>query len=339
MPPKKRSSAVSIAPSSKRSKSSISIGSARQAGTRVNSSSSVTGTGTAARAKESDGDVDPLRKEFIELLSKPQYKNGITNTQLKATFPGDLYLRLVPTINSLTREERLNMSKGPSGELMYKLLNEEIASKFAGLDLQTRMVYQVIETSGNKGIWTRDIRTKSNIQQQALNKIFKTLEARKLIKPVKAVNAKSQKRYMLYDLTPSKEVTGGPWYTAELEFDHEFISEMRKFIMHLCRRLNGGKGVTLKQIAEKMKMANVSRVELKLQEVQQLMQTLAFDYMIEQGGFTQDGEVLFIAAKRVTAVCDFKWWGVLCPDFHFRNIRFEDDVVLSAHEPHHHTAS
>ncbi len=31
-------------------------------------------------------------------------------------------------------------------------------------------------------------------------------------------------------------------------------------------------------------------------------------------------------------------WDALSPDFRFRNIRFEDGVVLSAHEPHHHTA-
>ena len=126
---------------------------------------------------------------------------------------------------------------------------------------------------------------------------------------------------------------------TEMEFDHEFISELRTFIMHCVRRINGGKGVTLKEIAEKMKIANVSRVQLSLQEVQQLMQTLAFDYMIEPNGVNQNGEAQFIAAKRLTVPCDFKWWEVLCPDFHFRNIRFEDDVVLTAHEPHHHTAS
>lgn len=31
-------------------------------------------------------------------------------------------------------------------------------------------------------------------------------------------------------------------------------------------------------------------------------------------------------------------WDVLSPDFHFLDIKFEDGVTLSAHEPHHHTA-
>ena len=222
--------------------------------------------------------------------------------------------------------------------MIYKVINAEEASRFDGLDVKARMVYQIIEKSNNKGIWTRDIKNQSKIPQQGLNKIFKALESRKLIKPVKAVNAKSKKCYMLYDLQPSKEVTGGPWYT-EMEFDHAFISILRTFVMNCVRRLNKGKGVTSKEIAGKIKLAKVSRVELNLQEVRQLMQTLAFDYMIEQSGVNQNGEAEFIAAKHVTAGCDFKWWeGVLSPDFHFREIKFEDGVVLSAHEPHYHSS-
>jgi DNA-directed RNA polymerase III subunit RPC6 len=58
-------------------------------------------------------------------------------------------------------------------ELYYTLVSDETAAKWAGLDLTARMVYQVIEKAGNLGIWTKDIRTQTNIQQQALNKIFK----------------------------------------------------------------------------------------------------------------------------------------------------------------------
>jgi DNA-binding MarR family transcriptional regulator len=56
--------------------------------------------------------------------------------------------------------------------------------------------YQSIQRSGVHGAWTKDIRRETNIQNQALNKIFKALEARRLIKPVKSVNAKAKKLYM-----------------------------------------------------------------------------------------------------------------------------------------------
>jgi DNA-directed RNA polymerase III subunit RPC6 len=154
--------------------------------------------------------VSQLREEFVNLLQ--QHKNEITNSKLKDTF-GARYSQLPTIINGFSKEGRLTMMKD-GDELVYRLASAEEASKFSGLDVAARMVYQIIEKAGNKGIWTKDIRVQSNIQQQALNKIFKQLENRQLIKPLKSVAAKAKKLYILYDLTPAKEVTGGPWYTG-----------------------------------------------------------------------------------------------------------------------------
>jgi DNA-directed RNA polymerase III subunit RPC6 len=114
---------------------------------------------------------------------------------------------------------------------------------------------------------------------------------------------------------------------------------MRKFLMQCVLRINAGLGVSIPEIKEKMVQANISRVELSLDDVHQLMQTLAFDHLIDQVGTNTNGEALFAAARRLTPMCEFKWWDATAPDFHFREIRFEDGVTLAAHEPHHHTAS
>jgi len=83
--------------------------------------------------------------------------------------------------------------------------------------------------------------------------------------------------------------------------------------------------------------AKVSRVELSLDELQQLVQTLLYDYVIDEIEPEDGGETLFVASRRVTTMCDFKWWDCLASDFHFRAIQFEDGVTLSPHEPHYHT--
>jgi DNA-directed RNA polymerase III subunit RPC6 len=296
----------------------------------------VSSVATATRTTDADGEESsPLRNEFLHLLSAPQYKGrGIANSALKSHF-GDKYTLLVPIINELTRASRLTMSKA-DGEVYFSVLSAAEASKMQGLDAHSKLVYQVIESAGNKGIWTVDIRVQTNIPQATLTKIFKQLETRKLIKPIKAVTAKTKKLYMLYDLVPAKEITGGPWYT-EGEFDHEFIAELRNFIIMCVRRMNRGQGVSIQQISDKMVQANVSRVQLSLEEVRQLVQTLLHDYVIEERGVTDDGNALFVPAKKISTMCEFGWWDVLCKDFHFRAIRFEDDVVLNAHEPHHHS--
>mmetsp|Transcript_18480 Transcript_18480/g.41072 ORF Transcript_18480/g.41072 Transcript_18480/m.41072 type:complete len:397 (-) Transcript_18480:983-2173(-) len=363
--------------SPKRARTSVAAGATR-AGNTSTSRSGRRSTGTAARVK-ADPDAPPppatgappaanaaetaatttatnLDQEFISMFRNPSLTTPtgqITNTTIQQQFGPHRITALAATINGLTSRGRLTMSRHTTtGELLYNLVSESQAAKFEGLDMSARLVYQIIERAGNMGIWTKDIRTQSNIQQLALNKIFKALESRRLIKPTKSVTAKAKKLYMLFDLMPAKEITGGPWYT-ELEFDHEFISELRHFIMHCVRRLNGGNGVSLREIMDKMTEANVSRVRLSLGEIRQLVRTLVYDYMVEEtapapfaavGGSGRGGggsggreEELYVAARRVSTVCDFKWWDVVDPDFHFRQIKFEDGVTLAAHEPHHHT--
>lgn len=59
--------------------------------------------------------------------------------------------------------------------------------RFKGLTPEDMLLYQTIKQSGTKGIWTRDMKFKTNLQQPQITKIIKTLEGRKLIKAVKSV--------------------------------------------------------------------------------------------------------------------------------------------------------
>ena len=59
-------------------------------------------------------------------------------------------------------------------------------SKMKGFEKEERLVYQIIEDSGNTGIWIRDIRIKSNLPISTIRKSIKALESKKLIKSVKS---------------------------------------------------------------------------------------------------------------------------------------------------------
>lgn len=52
------------------------------------------------------------------------------------------------------------------------------------------------------------------------------------VKEVKSVVHKAKKIYMLACLEPSKEVTGGLWYTEQQEMDHEFIEGIRQQVLN-----------------------------------------------------------------------------------------------------------
>jgi hypothetical protein len=126
----------------------------------------------------------------------------------------------------------------------------------------------------------------------------------------------------------------------DYNFDYEFISALRTFLLHCVSQLNQGKGATLAEIRTKTIQAKVSKIELNVSQIQQVLRTLVYDYVIDEDEAPDgSGEFIYLPAKRVTTMCDFPYWSsdILSPDFHFRNIVFDDGVVLSAHEPHYQT--
>ena len=60
--------------------------------------------------------------------------------------------------------------------------------------MDEKLVFTVIKDAGNKGIWTRDITQRTNVKSQMIAKTLKSLETKKLIKSVAAVNANNKKK-------------------------------------------------------------------------------------------------------------------------------------------------
>ena len=93
-------------------------------------------------------------------------------------------------------------------------MNVECPCRTKGLTSAELLVYQKIQQAGNTGIWTRDIRFNANLPMPKLQKILKTLETRHLVKLVKSSTSGTKRIYMLYELMPSEELTGGQWCAA-----------------------------------------------------------------------------------------------------------------------------
>lgn len=106
--------------------------------------------------------------------------------------------------------------------LLYKIKDPSKVKIAKGSDNEEKIVYSIIEEAGNKGIWIRDIRYKSNLNNTSLTKILKNLEAKKIIKSVKSVAAGKRKVFMLYELQPDRSITGGAWYQDQ-EYEAEFV--------------------------------------------------------------------------------------------------------------------
>jgi DNA-directed RNA polymerase III subunit RPC6 len=62
-------------------------------------------------------------------------------------------------------------------------------------------------------MWTKQIQVRSGIHQNTIDKIYKALEGRNLIKPMKSVSHPQRKMWILAGLVPSEDATGGSWFS------------------------------------------------------------------------------------------------------------------------------
>lgn len=107
-------------------------------------------------------------------------------------------------------------------ELKFQALTTSEANKIISMSDDEAMIYSYIEASGREGIWTKTIKAKTNLHQHVVMRCLKALESQRYIKSIKSVKHPTRKIYMLYNLQPSIDVTGGPWFT-DSELDSEFI--------------------------------------------------------------------------------------------------------------------
>lgn len=146
---------------------------------------------------EADARIMELLKEFPKGITdkimlndmptlKGEIKAKVMNQLLSQVYIDDTHMitGIQPFLFFL--QQKIQLFKTPN-ELIYRLTDKQ-ASKYKGIDNEERVVMRIIEDAGNKGIWARDIRFKSNLNQAALNKVLKSLEGKKHIKSVASVS-------------------------------------------------------------------------------------------------------------------------------------------------------
>ncbi|ODV95880.1 hypothetical protein PACTADRAFT_49320 [Pachysolen tannophilus NRRL Y-2460] len=138
----------------------------------------------------------------------------------KIANPEDLMILAQELIN----KQLLKLVK-QDGVLKFQAVKASEAEKVQKMSKDEAMIYSYIEASGREGIWTKTIKAKTNLHQHVVLRCLKGLENQSYIKSVKSVKYPTRKIYMLYHLTPSIEVTGGPWFT-DSELDTEFIDSL-----------------------------------------------------------------------------------------------------------------
>ena len=250
----------------------------------------------ATREKNEDDDEIPIvmpptntqqqeeedyNQRVLDAIASHNNNQGVSDEDLQkilSFWKGGVRMEI---INDLLDKEQITLhtegGEGENGICYFKRVSAEEMLKKRGLSSEDRLVLQVIEAAGNCGMWTKEVKQKTNFPQVKVTKIFKTLESRKLIKSVKHVAQQNRKVYMKYDLEPSREITGGAWFTDQ-EFDAVFVKIMRDQCRDFIRK---EKRVTLQDVYEHIVESKISNVNLRKEDVKQIVDTLFYDGDVE----------------------------------------------------------
>ncbi|CCH42067.1 DNA-directed RNA polymerase III subunit [Wickerhamomyces ciferrii] len=188
-----------------------------------------------------------------------------------------------------------------NGELRFQAVEIQEAAKRANMTSDESIIYSYIEASGREGIWTKTIKARTNLHQHVVLRCLKSLEGQRFIKSVKSVKFPTRKIYMLYHLTPSIEVTGGPWFT-DGELDSEFVDSLLTIVWRFVTNktfpnifnddanlkknqlyaANYKNYSTLEEILEFITRSQVTSEELIENDIRSLCQVLVYDDKLEK---------------------------------------------------------
>lgn len=133
-------------------------------------------------------------------------------------------VKLLTMTQSLIDRKMMKLVKA-GDDLRFQAISVSETKKLTSMNDDEQMIYSYIEASGREGIWTKTLKAKTNMHQHIVLRCLKLLESQRYIKLIKSVKHPTRKIYMLYNLQPSIDVTGGPWFT-DSELDTEFIDSL-----------------------------------------------------------------------------------------------------------------
>lgn len=242
-------------------------------------------------------DSNDVKNEIMQLILA--YEGGLSETELTRTMSSASAEVRMGAINALANEGKIQLCKQGSN-LVFRAVdsktisNHSVLQGHSNISIEERAVYRVVESAGSKGIWNRDIRNQTKLPLNQMSKVLKSLETKKLIKAVKSVTAAKRKLYMLYGIEPDKSVTGGAWYSGT-EFDQVFVTVLYEQCYQFVKRrlvladdkrdfveARNQSLVSSSEVKEYIDDLKISNVQLTLQDIEVVLETVVFDGLIEK---------------------------------------------------------
>lgn len=195
--------------------------------------SSTPGPSTSTTTPSTNPKIDPQALDlYNKCLSLTDPLSPSTSTFNQADL---LSLNIAPDAPSLMKlcqslmQHNLFQVLLYEGAPCYRCRTTAAAAKMAQMGDKEYLVYGYIEASHTAGIWTKSLSIKANLHQTVLTKALKWLEGKGWVKQIKSVKFPKRKIYMLKELQPAEDVTGGPWF-SDGEMDVDLIVSISRLV-------------------------------------------------------------------------------------------------------------
>ncbi|CAK9314700.1 unnamed protein product [Citrullus colocynthis] len=191
----------------------------------------------------------------------------------------------------------MSKSQGPSS-LKRKRPDSAHGSGGALIEHE-KVLHDLICSKQSMGIWIGDIKRETKYSDSVVTKSLKSLQARGLVKLVEHYQNKGKKFYLSKDFEPSKELTGGNWY-SDGKLDQEYINTLKGFCARMIQKL---KVATIEGIIDSFKKSGASKVDLSREQIEEIVNALVLDNEVMEVKSTGSGEFDFIPVGKICYKC------------------------------------
>jgi len=207
------------------------------------------------------------------------HEDGVTEEALHRHFQSTPRGELTTILATLIQQNKVELQKGGSN-VVYKSTQSKNSSYEA-------LVLSLIAQGGTSGLWLKDIKSKTNIPHNLVLKILRVLEETRRIKSIKSVK-NNRKTYVLYDVKPDEDVSGGVWFSNN-DVDLVFVNKLMEIIYEYVKRPEGEfvlskieSLVNLRGVKEFIGASGISEVELSIEDINTLIDSLVYDGKVER---------------------------------------------------------
>eukprot|EP00347_Sterkiella_histriomuscorum_P012675 403367656 len=225
--------------------------------------------------------MEDLYQRILNILQ--QNPNGVEDQLLTVALKDVDELQKIEAINKLVEINRVVLfTQGKGQNLVYRYQSEEQAHKLRDLLPEDVLVYQMIEESGDNGTQIQDLKIKLTPQgfnSVILTKILKKIEKKGLIKKIKSLNKNNRQVWMLMEIEPSINVTGG--LIGQENFDLDSIEIIQERLLEYLRKQGP---TSYRELSLHIKQCGVIQKgsEFRDEDIKQIIQVLVYDQKIEQ---------------------------------------------------------